>query len=485
MKELKYYSTRDLRLTDAFTGPQAILQGLADDGGLFVPDRFPQLDLSRLKGLAYPDLASEILSLYLPFSRQDLSAACRVYAERFGPTVVPLVGLDHCYLMELFHGPTLAFKDFALQLLPRLIQLSLKAQARSENILILTATSGDTGKAALAGFAGVDQTGVVVFYPDQGVSRIQALQMLTQEGGNLQVYPIKGNFDDAQAGVKQILGDPQLATVLAGHQIKMSSANSINIGRLLPQIVYYVYSYLQLDLPEGQAIDVCVPCGNFGNILAAVYAKKMGLPLANFIVASNSNDVLTDFFTSGHYDSKRALKLTHSPSMDILISSNLERFLYDLDPEAGAKAMSDLQTKGSFSWPTELPQNFYAYRADDREAAEAIQKVYRGYNYVLDPHTAVAYAAYCQYRAQEGDRPCLLASTASPFKFPGPVLQALDQPLPADIFSQLGALSELADIPVPRPLAQLKHLPVRFDETLTTEAMKDGVKRAARQLFNY
>lgn len=439
MKEILYKSTRSD--SAPVSASKAILMGLAQDGGLFVPTQIPAFDktLSELAGMDYRGVAYEVMKLLLTdFTEEELKGCIeRAYGDNFDvKEIVPLHNADGAYLLELFHGPTIAFKDMALQILPHLMTTSMKKNREDKEVVILTATSGDTGKAAMAGFADVAGTRIMVFYPKDGVSSIQERQMVTQKGDNTRVVGIRGNFDDAQSEVKRIFGDAALRGEMAEKGFAFSSANSINIGRLVPQIVYYVFAYTRLlkdgVIREGEKINIVVPTGNFGNILAAYYASGMGLPVAKLLCASNSNKVLFDFFTTGTYDRNRDFILTSSPSMDILISSNLERLIYHIsgnDSAATAALMKDLSEKGSYAITDQMKEGLSLFEggyATEEETAAAIRRLYEADGYVIDPHTAVAVHVYDAYRSKTGDTtPAVIASTASPFKFENSVMRAL------------------------------------------------------------
>lgn len=411
----------------------AILKGLAEDGGLFVPDSIPALDvpLKELLGKSYQEIAYQVMSrLLTDFTEEELrNCINKAYDSKFdAPEIAPLVKKGNSYYLELFHGSTIAFKDMALSILPHLLTTAAKKNGVTNEIVILTATSGDTGKAAMAGFADVPGTRIIVFYPKDGVSPVQEKQMLTQKGENTAVVGIYGNFDDAQTGVKNIFNDKEMKEKLAGAGFQFSSANSINIGRLVPQIAYYVYAYLRLmeagEIQENEQINVVVPTGNFGNILAAYYAKEMGIPIARFICASNENKVLYDFFRTGCYDRNRDFRLTNSPSMDILISSNLERLIYKIagnDAEKNRNFMEQLGAEGKYEITEEMKEKlreFYGNYANEEETAQTIRQVYEETGYVLDTHTAVGKAVYEKYKKDTQDNTkTVIASTASPFKF--------------------------------------------------------------------
>ena len=437
---LLYKSTRDAEKT--VTASQAILKGLADDGGLFVPVSIPKLPVSlgELKEMTYQETAYTVMKEFLTdFTEEELkSCIAKAYDSKFDTEeIAPLAKVEDAYYLELFHGATIAFKDMALSILPHLLTTSAKKNQVKNEIVILTATSGDTGKAALAGFADVEGTKIIVFYPKNGVSRVQELQMVTQKGDNTSVVAIHGNFDNAQSGVKAMFENKELEKELNEAGYQFSSANSINIGRLVPQVVYYVYAYAKLlqneEIAEDEEINVVVPTGNFGNILAAYYAKNMGIPIAKLICASNENKVLYDFFQTGTYDRNREFVLTTSPSMDILISSNLERLIYKISGEDARKdtdLMTELKTKGSYAITGEMKANladFAAGYATEEQVAKTIHDIYEDTGYVMDTHTAVAATVYKAYREDsKDDRKTVIASTASPYKFAGSVMSAID-----------------------------------------------------------
>ena len=473
VKELKYSSTRGKAASVA--SAKAIIQGLAADGGLFVPEEIPAADLDFIAGmrqLSYEERAARILGLFLMDYTAEELAGCIARAYGGGKfddvRIAPVHALKEFPVLELWHGPTSAFKDMALQLLPQLLQTALKKTGEDAEILILVATSGDTGKAALEGFADVDQIKILVFYPTGGVSKIQNLQMCTQKGANVRVVAVKGNFDDAQNGVKEIFGDKAFGEKLAAGNVKLSSANSINWGRLVPQIVYYFSAYADLlekgTIAAGEAVDFCVPTGNFGDILAGYYAKRMGLPVAKLICASNSNNVLTDFLQTGVYDKKRDFYKTISPSMDILISSNLERLLYHETQDAALVRgwMEELAAKGRYEVGETVLQNlketFWAGWVDDAATKETIREVYEKEHYILDTHSAVAYRVAQAYKKETGSkRPLVVVSTASPYKFNESVLDALGaERAGLDEFAQLDKLASLNESPIPQGLASLK-----------------------------
>ncbi len=484
---MRYVSTRNsgLRVSAA----EAIVMGLSRDGGLYLPESVPALtpaDLQALAQMDYPHRAAWVMKQYLDeFSEEELlDYARRAYGtDRFDtPAAAPVRTVEGTHVLELWHGPTCAFKDMALQMLPYLLTASLRKTGETRTACILVATSGDTGKAALEGFRDVPQSKILVFYPEKGVSDIQKLQMVTKEGENVAVCAVEGNFDDAQNGVKAIFSDETIREQLSARGQVLSSANSINWGRVLPQLVYYISAYCDLRntgaLQPGEAMNVCVPTGNFGNILAAFYAAQMGLPVKKLICASNANNVLTEFLRTGVYDRNRPFHTTTSPSMDILISSNLERLLYLLcgsDDEVRGY-MSSLATTGRY---TVSPEIFAALQArfdcgccDDAGTAAAIRAVYDRSGYVLDPHTAVAWSVLEDYRARTGDgTPTVLASTASPFKFCGSVLAALGVEEQRPGTAILDQLSEVTGLTGPQPLLGLREKTVRFHAVTVKEAM--------------
>jgi len=491
---MMYNSTRDNSVR--VTSSQAITQGISKDGGLFVPEEIPALtleEISNMISLKYPERAEYIMSKYLTDFTGDEVKECANLAyneERFRhPDIAPLHQLgDGVNLLELWHGPTCAFKDMALQILPHLMRVSASRTADGKEIVILVATSGDTGKAALEGFRDAAKTRILVFYPEDGVSDMQKLQMITQEGGNVAVCGIKGNFDDAQSGVKSIFTNSRIAKRLEANNMMFSSANSINWGRLLPQIVYYVSAYCDLvargSIKLGDNINIVVPTGNFGNILAAYYAKKMGLPVSRLICASNKNKVLTDFIQTGVYNKNREFYTTTSPSMDILISSNLERLLYDLsgrDDNEIKRLMSDLATKGEYRVSAAIADSiqslFHAGWCDDIQTADTIKDVFKKNGYLLDTHTAVAVKVYMSYREQTGDNtPVVIASTANPYKFSASVLQALGEDFESsDEFAKMDKLYDITSFEIPEPLLSIKGKAVRFANVCNPSDMEQAV----------
>jgi len=441
-KNMKLFYKSSRGAGGKFTASEAIIRGIAEDGGLFVPNVLPELkmDFSELASKPYAEIAYEVMSLFLDdFEEEELkNCIANAYDDKFDTEdIAPLVKLDErVSILELFHGPTLAFKDMALSILPRFMQTAKKKNKIEEDIVILTATSGDTGKAALEGFAGIEGIEIIVFFPEEGVSPVQKLQMVTQEGQNTHVAGIIGNFDDAQTGVKMIFGDKDYAKKLKNKGYLLSSANSINIGRLIPQIVYYFSAYGQLlkqeTVQNGDLVDFVVPTGNIGNILAGYYAKRMGLPVGHLVCASNENKVLTDFFESGNYDKNRTLTKTQSPSMDILVSSNLERLLYEIsskDENPVPEWMKALDEKGSYSVDeliSGLEEDFEAGWIRGPEGRRCISDVYSKYGYLMDTHTAVAYGVN-ERRKVETKHHSVILSTASPYKFPKSVLSSIDK----------------------------------------------------------
>ena len=490
--DLKYSSTRGngVKLDSA----QAIIQGLATNGGLFVPVSLPKVDASfiaALQELTYEERAAKVLGLFLTDYTEEEVKGCvtRAYGNgKFDDAMrAPIKIFDDTGVLELWHGPTSAFKDMALQLLPQLMSTALKKTGEKDEVLILVATSGDTGKAALEGFRDVDQIKIMVFYPEGGVSRIQQLQMLTQEGSNVNVTAVRGNFDDAQSGVKAIFGDKSFAEELGAKGVKLSSANSINWGRLVPQIVYYFSAYADLvkagKIQAGEEINFTVPTGNFGDILAGFYAKCMGLPVHKLICASNANNVLTDFLRTGVYDRNRDFYKTITPSMDILISSNLERLLFHMTEDTAKVAgwMKDLVATGRYEVGQELlqkiQQTFWADWTGDDDTKELIGRVFADKHYVPDTHTAVAWKVAENYQqATKDGHYMVIASTASPYKFNGSVLEALGaETAGLDEFAMLDKLQELNDDPTPQGLASLRTKPLLHKDVCAVTAMKQAV----------
>jgi threonine synthase len=474
---MRYRSTRGGERD--VTPSMAVLKGLAADGGLFMPEEIPAFDFKPedLKGASYQEIAFRVMRLLLDdFDEDELrSSIDKAYATFDCDEVAPITKADGVYYLELYHGKTIAFKDIALSILPYLMTMASKKNGTTDKIVILTATSGDTGKAAMAGFADVPGTGIVVFFPKGGVSKIQELQMRTQEGSNTCAVAIHGNFDDAQTGVKKVFGDHAFGAKLKEQGVVLSSANSINIGRLVPQISYYVASYVRFlengVISAGDEIDVCVPTGNFGNILAAFLAKKMGLPIRKLICASNDNKVLYDFFTTGTYDKNRKFILTTSPSMDILISSNLERLIWLAaggDDEKNAQLMKELSTEGKYTVTDSMKEyirDFEGGYATESEVAAKIKDLYEKTGYVIDTHTAVASAVYDKLKAHGGhDVPVIIASTASPYKFSADVVSAITgEAKPADEFEAVDRLHALSGMPVPETVERLRTAPIRHN----------------------
>ena len=488
--QVLYKSTRGKE--QAVTASMAILKGLSEDGGLFVPERIPQLDvpMDKLAQMTYQETAYEVMSRFLTdFTEEELkNCISKAYDSKFDTEkIAPLHEACGAYFLELFHGATIAFKDMALSILPHLMTTAAKKNHVKNEIVILTATSGDTGKAAMAGFADVPGTKIIVFYPKHGVSPIQEKQMVTQKGANTYVVGT-GNFDDAQTAVKKMFNDHEMAAELDQAGFQFSSANSINIGRLVPQIVYYVYAYATLvrdgKIKDGQEINVVVPTGNFGNILAAYYAKQMGLPIHKLICASNENRVLYDFFRTGTYDRKRDFILTTSPSMDILISSNLERLIYRLtgeNAEKCAELMKSLSEGGEYTITEEMKAqlgDFYGNFCSEEETANTISEIYKDSNYVIDTHTAVAAGVYKKYVSETDDHlPTVIASTASPYKFTRSVMDALGEDhKDLDDFGLVDALSALSKVPVPRAVEEIRTAPVLHDKVVDAVDMPAAVK---------
>lgn len=475
-----------------YSASMAILQGLAPDGGLFVPDEFPKLPCApeQMKGLRYQEIAYLVLKQFLSDYTEEELRSCieKAYDDKFDTEeIAPVVKKGNTWYLELFHGATIAFKDMALSILPHLMVTAARKNHCDDEIVILTATSGDTGKAAMAGFADVPGTRIIVFYPQDGVSAFQERQMRTQKGDNTYVVGIDGNFDDAQTRVKQMFGDRELAQKLSAKGLRFSSANSINIGRLVPQVAYYVAAYVRLlekdAIKPGETINVTVPTGNFGNILAAYYAKQMGLPIGKLICASNENKVLYDFFATGCYDKNRPFTVTSSPSMDILVSSNLERLLFEMcgrDAAADSAYMNDLRETGKYTVTLQMREkiaDFAGFYADETRTAEQIHRVYEQDGYVIDPHTAVASAAADDYRAESGDRAVMLvASTASPCKFSASVLRALGETTEGmSDLQMVDCLAKVSGIGIPRAVEEVREAPVRHNRFCDKDAMQQTV----------
>lgn len=489
---LFYRSTRDDNVR--VTASQAILKGLAPDGGLFVPESIPSLDksLEELSKMSYKEVAYEVMKLMLDdFTEEELKNCIdKAYDSKFDTEeIAPLVKAEGAYYLELFHGATIAFKDMALSILPHLLTTSAKKNDVKNEIVILTATSGDTGKAALAGFADVEGTSIIVFYPKNGVSKIQERQMVTQKGANTKVVGITGNFDDAQSGVKAMFNNKELAKVMDEHGYQFSSANSINIGRLVPQVVYYVYSYTRLlangDIKAGEKVNFVVPTGNFGNILAAFYAKNMGVPVGKLICASNENKVLYDFFETGVYDRNREFILTSSPSMDILISSNLERLIFRIagdDAKKTAEMMDALKTTGKYTITDDMKAklaDFTGGWASEKDTAKEIKRVYDETGYVMDTHTAVASSVYHTYKENTNDdTKTIIASTASPYKFGTSVMSAIDKKYEGmDDFALIDELCKTSGVKIPNAVEEIRTAPVLHDTVCETEDMQKTVEK--------
>ncbi len=488
---LLYKSTRNADKT--VTASQAILKGLAEDGGLFVPTELPKLDVTmdELKTMSYQETAYAVMKQFLTdFTEEELKHCINsAYDSKFDTEVIaPLVKVGDTYHLELFHGATIAFKDMALSILPHLLTTAAKKNNVTKDIVILTATSGDTGKAALAGFADVPGTKIIVFYPKNGVSKVQELQMVTQKGDNTSVVAIHGNFDNAQSGVKALFEDKELEKELSDAGYQFSSANSINIGRLVPQVVYYVYAYAKLleneEIENGEEINVTVPTGNFGNILAAYYAKQMGVPIAKLICASNENKVLFDFFKTGKYDRNREFVLTSSPSMDILISSNLERLIYTIagqDAKKNSELMEALKKDGVYEITSEMKEklsDFEGGYSTEEETKETIGGTYKSTGYVMDTHTAVAAHVSRAYRdASKDQKKMLVASTASPYKFARSVMTAIDEKYDElEEFALIDELEKVSGVAIPNAIEEIRNAQIRHTKECDADKMKETVK---------
>ena len=486
---IKYQSTRGSKQVK--TAAQAVIQGIAEDRGLYVPDQVPSLPIpvEELVGKPYQCVAKAVIQAFFTDYTEEEMQHCveGAYDTKFEEKeIVPVVEAGGAYFLELYHGKTAAFKDMALSILPYLLTTAMKKEKEDKKICILTATSGDTGKAALEGFADVPGTEIIVFFPNQGVSEVQERQMITQEGANTHVFAIEGNFDDAQTGVKKIFNDSAFAEKLAAENCKLSSANSINIGRLIPQVAYYVYGYTKLVergvVKAGEPVNIVVPTGNFGNILAAYYAGRMGIPVKKFICASNRNKVLTDFFNTGVYDINRDFYLTNSPSMDILISSNLERLLYHLAGNDGDEVkalMEALDTKKQYEVSQKIKdgmQDFCGGFATVEETNAAIGEMYQKFDYLMDTHTAVAYKVYEDYKKETGDEtPTLIASTASAYKFADSVAKSIGLGSEENGFRYIDALNKETGVRVPAGLKNLESKEIRHKGVLEISEMADAV----------
>lgn len=491
---MEYKSTRGSK--DVKSAAQAIIKGIAEDKGLYVPEEIPALgeELEGLKGLSYQEVAFRVLARFLTDYTEGELRACieSAYDSKFEEKeIAPVKKGGDAWFIELYHGKTAAFKDMALSILPHLLTTAMKKEKEDKKIVILTATSGDTGKAALEGFADVDNTEIIVFFPNEGVSQVQERQMTSQEGANTHVFGIRGNFDDAQTGVKKIFNDKELEARLAGQGYKFSSANSINIGRLVPQVAYYIWSYVKLleqgVIQAGDKINIVVPTGNFGNILAAYYAKGMGLPVNKFICASNKNKVLTDFINTGVYDIRRDFYVTNSPSMDILISSNLERLLYHLSGDDGgeiAALMNCLEKEKQYTVSPKIREGlkeFYGGYADEAATNRTIGQMYKQNGYLIDTHTAVAYRVYADYKEETGDETTtVIASTASAYKFAESVADSIGLPKEANGFAAVEALAQATGVRVPACLQGLDKKEVRHRGVVDKEGLLEAVLKSLK-----
>ena len=490
----KFKSTRGSK--QELTGAQAIIQGLSEDKGPYVPTEIPAIpfNIEDMMGKTYQEIALAVIGAFFDDYTEEEMQYCinGAYDEKFeAADIAPIVRAGGAYFLELYHGRTAAFKDMALSILPYLLTTAIKKENEDKKICILTATSGDTGKAALEGFADVPGTEIIVFFPNQGVSQVQERQMITQEGANTHVFAINGNFDDAQTGVKKIFNDNAFAEKLAASGCKLSSANSINIGRLVPQVAYYVYSYIKLvesgAIKNGEKMNIVVPTGNFGNILAGYYAKQMGIPVGKFICASNENKVLTDFINTGIYDIKRDFYLTNSPSMDILISSNLERLLYHLSGGNGEEIkalMAQLDTEKVYKVSDKIKAglaDFYGGYADVAQTNETISQMYAEHGYLMDTHTAVAYKVYEDYRKETGDTtPTVIASTASAYKFAESVAKSIGLGEEENGFRYVEALAAKTGVRVPKGLKDLDKKEVRHTGVINIEEMMNVVEESVK-----
>ena len=491
---IKYESTRGSKNT--LSSAAAVIQGIAEDKGLYVPDHIPALpfEIKDMQGKSYKEIAKAVIGAFFTDYTSEEMQHCidGAYTGKFeAEEIVPLVKAGDAYFLELYHGRTAAFKDMALSILPYLLTTAMKKENEDKKVCILTATSGDTGKAALEAFADVPGTEIIVFFPDSGVSQVQERQMITQEGANTHVFAIKGNFDDAQTGVKKIFNDDAFAAKLAGYGCKLSSANSINIGRLIPQVAYYVYAYIKMvetgAVKDGEKINIVVPTGNFGNILAAYYASKMGIPVNKFICASNKNKVLTDFINTGTYSTDREFYLTNSPSMDILISSNLERLLYHLCGGNGEEVkamMESLDKNKQYTVSDQIKEGmkeFYGGSCSVEQTNEAIGKMYADNDYLMDTHTAVAYKVYEDYKAATGDNtPAVIASTASAYKFAESVANSIGIDGDMNGFEYIDAVNEKTGVRVPKGLKNLDKKEIRHKDVIETDDMMKVVEQSVK-----
>lgn len=491
---IKYESTRGSKNT--LSSAAAVIQGIAEDKGLYVPDHIPALpfEIKDMQGKSYKEIAKAVIGAFFTDYTPEEMQHCidGAYTGKFeAEEIVPLVKAGDAYFLELYHGRTAAFKDMALSILPYLLTTAMKKENEDKKVCILTATSGDTGKAALEAFADVPGTEIIVFFPDSGVSQVQERQMITQEGANTHVFAIKGNFDDAQTGVKKIFNDDAFAAKLAGYGCKLSSANSINIGRLIPQVAYYVYAYIKMvetgAVKDGEKINIVVPTGNFGNILAAYYASKMGIPVNKFICASNKNKVLTDFINTGTYSTDREFYLTNSPSMDILISSNLERLLYHLCGGNGEEVkamMESLDKNKQYTVSDQIKEGmkeFYGGSCSVEQTNEAIGKMYADNDYLMDTHTAVAYKVYEDYKAATGDdTPAVIASTASAYKFAESVANSIGIDGDMNGFEYIDAVNQKTGVRVPKGLKNLDKKEIRHKDVIETDDMMKVVEQSVK-----
>ena len=491
---IKYESTRGSKNT--LSSAAAVIQGIAEDKGLYVPDHIPALpfEIKDMQGKSYKEIAKAVIGAFFTDYTPEEMQHCidGAYTVKFeAEEIVPLVKAGDAYFLELYHGRTAAFKDMALSILPYLLTTAMKKENEDKKVCILTATSGDTGKAALEAFADVPGTEIIVFFPDSGVSQVQERQMITQEGANTHVFAIKGNFDDAQTGVKKIFNDDAFAAKLAGYGCKLSSANSINIGRLIPQVAYYVYAYIKMvetgAVKDGEKINIVVPTGNFGNILAAYYASKMGIPVNKFICASNKNKVLTDFINTGTYSTDREFYLTNSPSMDILISSNLERLLYHLCGGNGEEVkamMESLDKNKQYTVSDQIKEGmkeFYGGSCSVEQTNEAIGKMYADNDYLMDTHTAVAYKVYEDYKAATGDdTPAVIASTASAYKFAESVANSIGIDGDMNGFEYIDAVNQKTGVRVPEGLKNLDKKEIRHKDVIEIKDMMKVVEQSVK-----